>query len=96
MFSLSLTGSPRYDVGIKWFDSNCFWEWGLPSSPPIPSCTIVLTKWFLYDAKCGELGEVAFVGLIQSLVEGASSYMIAMYSTLSTNLAGSASDKAAL
>ena len=81
-------------MGAEWFSSDCFWAWGLPPPPPTPLCTVVSTKWFLYDAKCGELGEVAFVGLIQSSVttKGVSSNTTATCSMLSADMAGSPSD----
>ena len=50
------------------------------------------------DPKRGDLGQVAFVGLTQSLVaaEGAGSDITAICGTLSMDLAGSAPDQAAL
>ena len=69
---------------------------GLPPPPTIPSYTVVSTKLFLCDAKCGKIGEVAFVGLIQSSLEGVSTDMTATCGTLSADLVGSASDQEAL
>ena len=70
----------------------------LPPPPPIPTCTVVSAKRFLHDAKHGKLGEIAFLGLIQSSVaiKGARSNATAMCCTLSVDLAGSASDQAPL
>ena len=71
---------------------------GLLPPPLISSCTIVLAKRFLHDGKRGKLKEVAFLGLIQSLLilDNANSKVAAICSALSLDLAGSASDQEAL
>ena len=71
-----------------------FGHGGLLPPLPTPSYTLVSAKRFLYDAKHGELGELAFVGLIQSLVitRGVAFDEIAMCSMLNVDVAGSVSN----
>ena len=59
---------------------------------------MVLAKWFLHNAKHDKLGEVAFVGLIQSSVvmEGASYDATTTCGVFKMDLARSASDQGAL